>query len=108
MNVIPLSSLNGACARQLDIVWREWPDGIPVTRHAAQRAVELGLELDWAARRLLTPPGYRVFREDRRRLLHMVLRNASYRAYREAMAAALFEALADPAFSEARGGYRGD
>ena len=54
MNLIPLSRLAGACKDQLAIVTREWPNGIPVTQASLDRAVALKLDIDWAAKTLLT------------------------------------------------------
>ena len=54
MNLIPLSRLAGACKDQLAIVTREWPNGIPVTQASMDRAVALKLDIDWAAKTLLT------------------------------------------------------
>src|SRR5258708_36821094 len=53
---ISLDLLVGACPDQLAIVRQEWPAGIPLTKQAAQRAIQLGLSLDWAAKTLLTVP----------------------------------------------------
>ena len=56
--VLPLSRLKGACEKELAIVRKEWPNGIPLTKAAANRAAELGLDLYWAANTLLTRPEY--------------------------------------------------
>lgn len=50
---ISLDFLAGACHWQADIVRAEWPNGIPLTDEAADRAAELGLNIEWAAHRLL-------------------------------------------------------
>jgi len=55
--MIPLDRLMGACKDQLDIVLKEWPDGIPLTEEAAERALELKLDIDWAADNLLISEG---------------------------------------------------
>lgn len=55
MKTITLDRLAGACQEQLALVRKEWPDGIPLTEASALRAVEVGLDLDWLAWRLLTP-----------------------------------------------------
>lgn len=52
--VLALSRLKGACKTQLSKIKAEWPDGIPLTEEAAARAVEMGLDIDWAADALLT------------------------------------------------------
>jgi hypothetical protein len=51
---IPLSLLTGACLRQLEIVKREWPDGIPLTEESCARSKELELDCYWLADQLLT------------------------------------------------------
>ncbi len=61
--VIPLSAFNGACQKQLAIVQREWPDGVPLIQAAAERAAELHLNIDWAARRLLSDAAYEEYRK---------------------------------------------
>ena len=45
-----------ACVAQVEVFEREWPDGCVVTTETAQRAVALGLDIDWAARNLLSAP----------------------------------------------------
>src|SRR5487761_2629538 len=42
-----------ACDNQAAIFAAEWPDGCEVTPEVAQRAVALGLDLNWAAEHLL-------------------------------------------------------
>ncbi len=39
-----------ACADQVAIVRREWPNGGEVTRGNLRRAADLGLDIDWLAR----------------------------------------------------------
>ena len=51
--ILPLEALSDACASQLLIVRREWPLGVPLTPLTAQRAVELGLDLEWIVGHLL-------------------------------------------------------
>jgi hypothetical protein len=58
MNLIPLSVLRDACAKQLGLVKAEWPGGIPLTQEAVKRAVELELDIDWLASNLLRPVTY--------------------------------------------------
>lgn len=53
---IQLSQLVGACKDQFDIVRAEWPNGIPLTEEALRRAIQLRLDVDWAASRLLSTP----------------------------------------------------
>ena len=42
-----------ACAEDLALFEEEWPEGGAVTKESLTRASELGLDLDWLARRLL-------------------------------------------------------
>ena len=56
--ILPLEALSDACASQLLIVRREWPQGVPLTPLTAQRAVELGLDLEWIADHLLDAPAW--------------------------------------------------
>ena len=42
-----LLATNGACADQVAIVAKEWPDGAEPTEAALLRAVELGLSIWW-------------------------------------------------------------
>ena len=45
----------GACPGQVDIFKAEWPNGMDVTRESCIRAVELGLDINWASNTLLPP-----------------------------------------------------
>ena len=56
--ILPLKVLRAACASQRSIVRREWPLGVPLTPLTAQRAVELGLDLEWIADHLLDAPAW--------------------------------------------------
>src|SRR5487761_2650295 len=71
-----------ACDNQAAIFAAEWPDGCEVTPEVAQRAVALGLDLNWAAEHLLPKTAL-----------------AAYEAAR----ATAWEAVAAPAFVEACG-----
>ena len=55
--VLTLSRLYsaGACLEQMELVEKEWPDGIPLTKASAKRTIELHLDLAWAGERLLNP-----------------------------------------------------
>lgn len=46
----------GACVDQVSTFRAEWPDGAEVTETTCFRAVELGLDFDWASLNLLTCP----------------------------------------------------
>ena len=60
--ILPLKVLRAACAAQRSIVRREWPQGVPLTPLTAQRAVELGLDLEWIADHLLDDPAWADFK----------------------------------------------
>src|SRR5258708_10140837 len=62
---ISLDLLVGAGPDKLAIVRQEWPAGIPLTKQAAQRAIQLGLSLDWAAKTLLTAPALAAYEKAR-------------------------------------------
>ena len=51
----------GACADQLAIFEREWPDGCAVTLDDCHRAVALGLDLNWAAENLLPATAWNAY-----------------------------------------------
>jgi hypothetical protein len=53
----------GACSEQVEIFGKEWPEGVEVTEINITRAVELGLELHWAALHLLNEAQGVVFRK---------------------------------------------
>ena len=45
----------GACKEDgIDVFAAEWPDGCNLTKKALLRAVEIGLDVDWFAREVLT------------------------------------------------------
>lgn len=46
----------GASCSQLTVFNGEWPDGVDVTKASCLRAVDLRLDVDWAARHLLSGP----------------------------------------------------
>src|SRR5712692_6756087 len=41
------------CNSYMRLIKKEWPDGIPLTLKSAKRAIELNLDLVWAALHLL-------------------------------------------------------
>jgi hypothetical protein len=45
----------GACAEQVEIVEREWPNGVPITVPTIRKAYRLGLDVEWFTRRVLSP-----------------------------------------------------
>ena len=53
----------GACNDQVVLFEREWPNGARVTLTNCRRAIELGLNLDWAACRFLPAPGRAVYEQ---------------------------------------------
>lgn len=50
---ITAEMLEGACAREVAIFNKEWPDGAVVTLKNIKRAAELGINIDWAALKFL-------------------------------------------------------
>jgi hypothetical protein len=87
---IPLSMLQGGCAAQLEIVKREWPDGIPLTEESCERAVALKLDVSWLASRLLTKSGWSRYVRDTseaRAYCHLVTSTAWDRFFRHTAAA---------------------
>ena len=48
-----LQELN-ACSNIIELFSNEWPDGVMVTKENALRAAEIGLNINWLARRVLT------------------------------------------------------
>ena len=50
-----------ACENQVRIFAKEWPEGVRVTKQALERAVELGLDIDWAAQNLLPAPAWAAY-----------------------------------------------
>ena len=46
--------LAGACSDQVDIFRKQWPRGTAVTIESVEMAVSLGLDIEWAARKLLS------------------------------------------------------
>jgi hypothetical protein len=46
----------GAYCKQLKILYSEWPNGAEITEANCLRAAELGLDIGWAARKLLPEP----------------------------------------------------
>src|SRR5487761_2419652 len=85
-----------ACDNQAAIFAAEWPDGCEVTPEVAQRAVALGLDLNWAAEHLLPKTALAAYEAARATAW------ATYQAAR-APALAAYEAVAAPAFVEACG-----
>ena len=52
-----------AYCRQIATFRQEWPDGCEVTAEIVARAVQLDLDLDWAARHLLTAAALKTYKE---------------------------------------------
>jgi len=53
----------GACSNQLDTFENEWPTGVEVTGETCLRAVELGLDVEWAAINLLPAPHWEAYQK---------------------------------------------
>ena len=43
-----------ACTEQVNLFATEWPEGCEVSEQNALRAIELGLDIDWLAKNVLT------------------------------------------------------
>ena len=54
---------HGACESQCQVFATEWPKGCTVTLADARRAAELGLDLEWASRNLLTAPAEKAYQD---------------------------------------------
>lgn len=72
-----------ACREQRDIFAKEWPGGAEVTLENCRRASSLGLDLAWAAQRLLSPPAWKAYQE---------AMATARKAYQEARATAFYAA----------------
>ena len=70
---------HGACADQVRIFRKTFPEGTPVTLSACRKAAKAGLLLDWAADNLLSAAAWKVYNE---------ARAAAWKVYNEARAAA--------------------
>jgi len=46
----------GACPDQVAIVEREWPAGAPIMTASIHKAYQLGLDVEWLARKVLDAP----------------------------------------------------
>ena len=80
----------GACEEQLDLLFKEFPDGGEVTLEKCLRAAELGISLDWAAETLLSARARKAYEE-----AHVLawkayeeVRAPAWEAYREVQAPA--------------------
>src|SRR5487761_2641494 len=80
-----------ACDNQAAIFAAEWPDGCEVTPEVAQRAVALGLDLNWAAEHLLPKTALAAYEAARATAW------AAYEAARRATAWATYQAARAPA-----------
>ena len=57
--------LKGACAYQVTIFAKEWPNGVTPTLEACQRAAVIGLSLDWVAKNMLSAPALAAYQAAR-------------------------------------------
>lgn len=85
----------GACSEAVAIFRKRWPKGAPVKPETVIRAVNLGLDMNWLALRILTDITFRQYREAEKPALRayydaMFTATAfsSWKAYREAKAPA--------------------
>jgi hypothetical protein len=77
----------GASCNQVEIFRQEWPEGAEVNLVNARRAVDLRLNLNWAAQRLFSPNALRAYRES------VAAAAQADRAWDEAFAAAFCAAV---------------
>ena len=59
-----LENLN-ACSQQVEIFRAEWPEGCEITKQTVLRAVELKLDIEWAAENLLSKEAFRSYQKAR-------------------------------------------
>ena len=86
-----------ACRPQVDIFELEWPNGTEVNRASLERAVELGLSLNWFASYFLSATGeesYYPAEQAARKGMHR--EDFSIEAYFQAIVTALLEAIDKP------------
>lgn len=57
-----------ACAEQLNIFIKQWPNGVEVTRENLEKAKEIGLDLVWGIAALL-PDSYSDAYEEKRKII---------------------------------------
>ena len=84
----------GATCEQVQTFAREWPDGAEVTPESVARAVELKLDIDWLACRVLKGKALAEYKRVRASALaeYERVRASALAAYKRATAAAFLEA----------------
>ena len=96
---------HGACADQVSIFRKTFPEGTPVTLSACRKAAKAGLLLDWAADNLLSAAAWKVYNEARAAAwkVYNEARAAAWKVYCEARAAAwqVYNEARAPAFYRA-------
>lgn len=55
----------GGCGNQVEIFAKEWPAGMEVTAENCLRLADLHLNVDWAARNLLTATAFKAYEKAR-------------------------------------------
>ena len=84
-----------ACPEQIEVFSREWPKGVVVSLKVLKRAVELCLDLDWFAKRVLKAPAEKAYQEATASAekAYQEAGASALKAYREARASDLWKAL---------------
>ena len=95
----------GACAYQVTIFAKEWPNGVTPTLEACQRAAIIGLSLDWFAKNMLSAPALAAYDAARAPALaaYQAARATAEAAYQAtlATAGATYQAACAPALWDA-------
>src|SRR3990167_784120 len=92
----------GASCKQLDTFSDEWPDGAEITLDNCLRAAELGLDLDWLAKKMFPAPAWEAYLQATAPALEAYERAKApaWEAFEKARATALeaYEQAIAPAF----------
>src|SRR3972149_6957627 len=95
---------NNACTKQYDAFCAQWPRGAKVTLKNLQVAVELGLDLDWAAEKFLTAPALAEYEKVKAPALaeYEKVKAPAWAEYKKVKASALaeYEKVKAPAWAE--------
>ena len=91
---VRIKDLEGACLDQVRLFAKTFPGGAELTLANCKRAAEARLDLDWAAKNLLTAPALKAYNEATAPALKAYdeARAPARKAYDEARAPAFFHA----------------
>ena len=86
-----------ACLEQVAIFQKEWPKGAEITLEALQRAVELGLDIEWFALTFLPAPAREAYEKAIASALEAYKKAIApaWEAYEKARAPALYQAITE-------------